>query len=124
MSTTEQFPLGCDDTSPGSVLGFIWFVLLVDYTDGCLFKARLHNPVELELLVDELAQPTGVTYMKSVVYVAEKSAVMYVDVGGVVKLKPSRMEKHQLVEELSKRGLLENGQKLTVVQMKGHLYCG
>ena len=93
-------------------LGSFGSFFLVDYTDGCLFKARLHNPVELELLVDELAQPTGVTYMKSVVYVAEKSAVTYVDVGGVVKLKPSRMEKHQLVEELSKRGLLENGAKI------------
>ena len=105
-------------------LGSFGSFFLVDYTDGCLFKARLHNPVELELLVDELAQLTGVTYMKSVVHVAEKSAVTYVDVGGVVKLKPSRMEKkNQLVEELSKRGLLENGQKLTV-QMKGRLYCG
>ena len=43
----------------------------------------MHNPVELELLVDELAKPTGVTYTKGVVYVAEDSAVTYVDVGGV-----------------------------------------
>ena len=102
-------------------LGSFGTFFFVDYTDGCLFKARLHNPVELELLVDEPAKPTGVTYMKGVVYVAKESAVTYVDVGGIVELKPSRMRKPQLVEELSKRGLLENEEKLTVAQMKGRL---
>ena len=89
-------------------LGLFGTFFFVDYTDGSLFKARLHNPVELELLVDELAEPTGVTYMKIVVYLAEESAVTYVDVGGIVELKPSRMRKPQLVEELSKRWVLEN----------------
>ena len=102
-------------------LGSFGTFFFVDYTDGCLFKARLHNPVGLELLVDEPAKPTGVTYMKGVVYVAKESAVTYIDVGGIVKLKPSRMRKPQLVEELSKRGLLENEEKLTVAQMKGRL---
>ena len=64
-------------------LGSFGTFFFVDYTDGCLFKARLHNPVELELLVDELAKPTDVTYTKGVVYVAEESDVTYVDVGGV-----------------------------------------
>lgn len=53
-------------------------------------------------------EPTGVTYMKIVVYLAEESAVTYVDVGGIVELKPSRMRKPRLVEELSKRWVLEN----------------
>ena len=74
-------------------LGSFGTFFFVDYTDGSLFKARLHKPVELELLVDELAEPTGVTYMKIVVYLAEESAVTYVDVGGIVELKPSRMRK-------------------------------
>ena len=64
-------------------LGSFGTFFFVDYTVGCLFKARLHNPVELELLVDELAKPTDVTYTKGVVYVAEESAGTYVDVGGV-----------------------------------------
>ena len=53
-------------------LGSFGTFFFVDYTDGCLFKARLHNPVELELLVDELAKPTGVTYMKGVVCVVRR----------------------------------------------------
>ena len=40
----------------------------------------MHNTVELERVVDGLVKPTGVTYMNGVVYVAEESAVMYVDV--------------------------------------------
>ena len=103
------------------MLGSFGTLFFLHYTDGCLFKASLHNPVELERLVDELAKPTDVTYMKGVVYVAEQSAVTYVDVGGIVELKPRRMRKPQLVEELSKRGLLENGEKLTAAQMKGRL---
>ena len=81
----------------------------------------MHNPVELERVVDGLVKPTGVTYMNGVVYVAEEYAVTYVDVGGVVKLKPSRMRKPQLVAELTKRKLLETGEHLTVVQMKERL---
>ena len=64
-------------------LGSFGAFFFVDYTDGCLFKARLDNPVELELLVDELAKRTGVTYTKGVVYVAEECAVTFVDAGGV-----------------------------------------
>ena len=56
-------------------LGSFGTFFFVDYADGCLFKARLDNPVGLELLVDELAKRTGVTYTKGVVYVAEESAV-------------------------------------------------
>ena len=102
-------------------LGSFGTLFFVDYTVGCLFKARLHNPVELERVTDGLAKPTGVVYMKGVVYVAEEAAVTYVDVGGVVKLKPSRMRKPQLVEELNKRGLLQTGEHLTVAQMKERL---
>ena len=80
----------------------------------------MHNPVKLEH-VDGLVKPTGVTYMKGVVYVAKESAVTYVDLGGVVKLKPSRMRKPQLVSERSKRGLLETGVHLAVAQMKKRL---
>ena len=76
-------------------LGSFGTLFFLDYTDGCLFKASLHNPVELERLVDELAKPTDVTHMKGVVYVAEQSAVTYVDVKGIVELKPSRMRKPQ-----------------------------
>lgn len=70
-------------------LGSFGTLFFVDYTVGCLFKAKMHNPVELERVVDGIVKPTGVTYMKGVVYVAEESAVTYVDVGGVVKLKSS-----------------------------------
>ena len=73
-----------ETTHPLAVcLGSFGTFFFVDYTDGYLFKARLDNPVELELLVDELAKRTGVTYTKGVVYVAEESAVKFVDAGGV-----------------------------------------
>lgn len=99
-------------------LGSFDTFFFVDCTDGCLFKARLHNPVELELLVDELAKPTGVTYTKGVVNVAEESAGTYVDVGGVeaeTKKTPIGGEAKQ------ERVIGEWEKKLTVSQMKGRL---
>ena len=39
----------------------------------------MHNSVEIECVVDGLVKETAVTYMKSVVNVAEESAVTYVD---------------------------------------------
>ena len=41
----------------------------------------------------DMRNQQGVRYIKGVVYVAEESAVTCVDVGGVVRLKPSRMRK-------------------------------
>lgn len=73
--------LGVTTHSLAVCLGSFGAFFFVDYTDGCLFKARLDNPVELELLVDELAKRTGVTYTKGVVYGAEESAVTFVDAG-------------------------------------------
>lgn len=38
-------------------LGTFGTMFFVDYTDGCLIKARMHNPVEVERVGDGLVKP-------------------------------------------------------------------
>lgn len=84
-------------------------------------KARLHNPVDIQVLSRSMESPTSVLYKKGVVFVAEENAVLYLDVGNVVRLNPKVLRKPQLESELQKRGLLGPGERKPVDQ---HLSVG
>lgn len=72
-------------------------------------KARLHNPVDIQVLSHSMESPRSVLYKKGVVLVAEENTTWYLDVGNVVRLNPKVLQKPQLKSELQKRGLLGPG---------------
>ena len=101
--------------------GSFGLLFVVDFTSGQLLKARLHNPVEVQILSSSVTNPTCVIYKKGVLFVAEENALLYMDVGNVVRLNPKAMRKQQLESEFQKRGLLEKNEKATVADMKSRL---
>ena len=96
-------------------------MFLADFTAATLVKARLHNPVDVQVLSRTVTRPTCVHYKKGVVFVAEETAVLYLDVGNVVRLNPKVLRKAQLESELQKRKLIGGGDKLTVAEMRSKL---
>ena len=92
-----------------------------DYTLGILFKVKLHNPADVQILAKDISNPTSVIYKAGVIYVAEKGCLSYLDVGNVVTLNPKALKKPRLQTELLKRQLLQPGEKVTVFQMRQRL---
>ena len=91
---------------------------VVDYTLGSLFKVRLHNPADVELLAKDIFHPTCVIYEPGVIFVAEEDCLSYLDVGKVVQLNPKALKKPRLQEELCKRGLLDQDNRVSVTEMR------
>ena len=92
-----------------------------DYTLGILFKVKLHNPADVQILAKDISNPTSIIYKAGVIYVAEKGCLSYLDVGNVVTLNPKALKKPRLQTELLKRQLLQPGEKATVFQMRQRL---
>ena len=93
----------------------------MDYTLGYLFKVRLHNPADVELLAKDILHPTCVIYESGVIFVAEEDSLSYLDVGKVVQLNPKALKKPRLQEELCKRGLLGRDDRVSVTEMRSML---
>ena len=102
---------GCLEHPISVCLGSFGSLYLVDFTAGSVVKARLHNPVDIQVLSHSMESPTSVLYKKGVVFVAEENAVLYLDVGNVVRLNLKVLRKPQLESELQKRGLLGPGER-------------
>lgn len=112
---------GCLEHPISVCLGSFGSLYLVDFTAGSVVKARLHNPVDIQVLSRSMESPTSVLYKKGVVFVAEENAVLYLDVGNVVRLNPKVLRKPQLESELQKRGLLGPGERKPVAEMRSTL---
>ncbi|KAL9957638.1 hypothetical protein ACROYT_G034559 [Oculina patagonica] len=112
---------GCLEHPISVCLGSFGSLYLVDFTAGSVVKARLHNPVDVQVLSRSMKSPTSVLYKKGVVFVAEEEAVLYLDVGNVVRLNPKVLRKPQLESELQKRGLLGPGERKPVAEMRSTL---
>lgn len=94
---------------------------VVDYSLGSLFQVRLHNPADVQVLARDILNPTCVIYESSVIFVAEEDSLSYLDVGNVVKLNPKALKKPRLQEELRKRGLLGQDERVSVAEMRSML---
>jgi hypothetical protein len=94
---------------------------IVDYTLGSLFQVRLHNPADVQVLARDILNPTCVIYESGVIFVAEEDSLSYLDVGNVVKLNPKALKKPRLQEELCKRGLLGQDERVSAAQMRSML---
>jgi len=92
-----------------------------DYTLGILYKVKLHNPADVQVLAKDVANPTCIIYKSGVIFVAEESCLSYLDVGNVVALNPKALKKPRLQTELLKRQLLQPGEKASVAQMRQRL---
>lgn len=101
--------------------GAFGLLYVVDYTLGSLFKVRLHNPADVELLAKDILHPTCVIYESGVIFVAEEDSLSYLDVGKVVQLNPKALKKPRLQEELCKRGLLGRDDRVSVTEMRSML---
>lgn len=86
-----------------------------------LVKARLHNPVDVQVLSRTVTRPTCVHYKEGVVFVAEEITMLYLDVGNVIRLNPKVLRKAELESERQKRKLIGSGDKLTVAEMRSKL---
>jgi len=52
-----------------------------DYTLGILYKVKLHNPADVQVLAKDVASPTCIIYKSGVIFVTEESCLSYLDVG-------------------------------------------
>ncbi|CAB4014850.1 Hypothetical predicted protein [Paramuricea clavata] len=87
-------------------------LLVLDYDPekklSKLLLLRLHNPVDVTVLVSNLVEGRSVSFSEGVAYIAERGAqrVRFVDMENVVVLKVSALRsKAQMVEHLKKRSL-------------------
>ena len=85
---------------------------------GILFKVNLHNLADVQILGNNICDPTHVTYKAGVTYVAENGWLWYLDFRNVVTLNPIALKKSHLQTELLKRQLLQPGEKATVIQKR------
>ena len=94
---------------------------VVDYSLGSLFQVRLHNPADVQVLARDILNPTCVIYESGVIFVAEEDSLSYLDVGNVVKLNPKALKKPRLQEELRKRSLLGQDERVSVAEIRSML---
>ena len=98
------------------------FVIDHDQEKQCrLLELRLHNPVDVKVLVEKLDDARSICYSGGVCYIAERGAqgVRYIDIEGSVMLDVKGLRsKAAVIEELRKRRLSEHG---TVAQLKTRL---
>lgn len=102
-------------------LGSFGSLYLVDFTAGSIVKARLYNPVDVQVLSRSMESPTSVLSKKGVVLVVEEKAILYLDVGNVVRLNLKVLWKPQLESELQQRGLIGPGERKPVAEMRSTL---
>lgn len=46
-----------------------------DYTLGIVFKVKLHNPADVQILAKDISNPTCIIYKAGVIYVAENGCI-------------------------------------------------
>lgn len=66
---------------------------IVDYTLGIMFKVKLHNPADVQIIPNDIVNPTCVIYKSGVIFVAEEGCISYLDVGNAVVLNPKALRK-------------------------------
>ena len=84
---------------------------------GVMFKVKLHNPADVQIVANDIVNITCVIYKSGVIFVAEEDCISYLDVGNAVILNPKALKKPRLQAELQNRQLLQPGEKATVAQM-------
>ena len=100
-----------------AVVHLVHFMLWITPLDP-FFKSGFITLQTLKVLARDILNPTCVIYESGVIFVAEEHSLSYLDVSNVVKLNPKALKKPRLQEELRKRGLLGQDERVSVAEMR------
>ena len=102
--------------SQSAVVHLLHFMLWLTPLDPFFKSGFITLPPDVEVLARDILNPTCVMYESGVTFVAE-DGLSHLDLGNVVKLNPKALKKPRLQEELPKRGLLGQDERVSVAEM-------